>query len=72
MIRGIPRKVQREPKKFFVELNPFGSFPRQWTLLRRHQSSLAEADVGPQILWGRIGIAEVAANGQNLASTRQN
>jgi hypothetical protein len=46
MVRGIPRKVQRELKKIVVELNPFGSFPRQWTFLRRHQSS---RDVGSRI-----------------------
>jgi hypothetical protein len=45
MIRGIPRKVQRELKKIFVGLNPCGSFPRQWTFLPRHQSS---RDVGPR------------------------
>jgi hypothetical protein len=46
MIRGIPRNVQRELKKFFVELNPCGSFSLQWTFLRRLQSS---RDVGPRI-----------------------
>ena len=54
MIRGIPRKVQRKPKKIFVGLNPFGSFPRQWTFLRRHQSS---RDVSSRISDWPVGLA---------------